>query len=63
MMISSSGVLVRTTVEGIPVLSRNTQGVRLIKLDEGGRLVGMGRVAAEQIEDSEDGDEAGADNE
>ena len=63
MMISSSGVLVRTTVEGIPVLSRNTQGVRLIKLDEGGRLVGMGRVAAEQVEDSEDGDEAGAENE
>ncbi|NHA14522.1 DNA gyrase subunit A [Thioalkalivibrio sp. XN279] len=59
MMISSTGVLVRTAVEGIPVLSRNTQGVRLIKLDEGGRLVGMGRVAAEQGDDADDGDEAG----
>src|SRR5690606_11376045 len=39
MMISSTGVLVRTAVDGIPVLSRNTQGVRLIRLDEGGRLV------------------------
>ena len=56
MMISSSGVLVRTAIEGIPVLSRNTQGVRLIKLDEGGRLVGMGRVAAEQGDDA-DGDD------
>jgi DNA gyrase subunit A len=59
MMISSTGVLVRTAIEGIPVLSRNTQGVRLIKLDEGGRLVGMGRVAAEQGEEGDDTDEAG----
>jgi DNA gyrase subunit A len=54
MMISSTGVLVRTTIEGIPVLSRNTQGVRLIRLDEGGRLVGMGRVAADQVEELDD---------
>jgi DNA gyrase subunit A len=53
MMISSTGVLVRTAVEGIPVLTRNTQGVRLIRLDEGGRLVGMGRVAADQVDDSD----------
>jgi len=56
MMISSTGVLVRTTVEGIPVLSRNTQGVRLIRLDEGGRLVGLGRVAAEQAEALDEAD-------
>jgi DNA gyrase subunit A len=61
MMISSTGVLVRTAIEGIPVLSRNTQGVRLIKLDEGGRLVGMGRVAAEQGEDADDAETAGED--
>ena len=53
MLISSTGVLVRTAVEGIPVLSRNTQGVRLIRLDEGGRLVGLGRVAAEQVGEGE----------
>ncbi|NGP54606.1 DNA gyrase subunit A [Thioalkalivibrio sp. XN8] len=64
MMISSTGVLVRTAIEGIPVLSRNTQGVRLIKLDEGGRLVGMGRVAAEQGEEGGEADEdAGAESE
>jgi DNA gyrase subunit A len=51
MMISSTGVLVRTPIEGITVLSRNTQGVRLIRLDEGGRLVGMERVAADQAEE------------
>jgi DNA gyrase subunit A len=36
------------------VLTRNTQGVRLIRLDEGGRLVGMGRVAADQGDGDED---------
>jgi DNA gyrase subunit A len=51
MMISSTGVLVRTPIDGITVLSRNTQGVRLIRLDEGGRLVGMERVAADQAEE------------
>jgi DNA gyrase subunit A len=56
MLISSSGVLVRTPAEGISLLSRNTQGVRLIRLDEGDRLVGMERVAAEQAEEEGDHD-------
>ena len=40
----SSGTLVRTRAEEISVLGRNTQGVRLIRLDEGERLVGVERV-------------------
>jgi DNA gyrase subunit A len=44
MMISSTGTLVRTTVDEISVQGRNTQGVRLIRLDEGERLVGVERV-------------------
>ncbi len=44
MLISSRGTLVRTPVEGISVLSRNTQGVRLIRLAEGERLVGLDRI-------------------
>src|SRR5579862_8331558 len=47
MMISSTGTLVRTTVDEISVQGRNTQGVRLIRLGEGGeRLVGIERVAS-----------------
>jgi DNA gyrase subunit A len=46
MMISSTGTLVRTTVDEISVQGRNTQGVRLIRLDEGERLVGIERVAS-----------------
>ena len=44
MLISSTGTLVRTTVDEISVLGRNTQGVRLIRLGEGERLVGIERV-------------------
>ncbi|MFZ0006721.1 MAG: DNA gyrase subunit A [Steroidobacteraceae bacterium] len=46
MLISSSGTLVRTTVDEISVQGRNTQGVRLIRLGEGERLVGIERVAS-----------------
>ncbi len=44
MLISSSGTLVRTPVAEISVVGRNTQGVRLIRLEEGERLVGIERV-------------------
>ncbi len=55
MLISSNGTLVRTPVDEISVLGRNTQGVRLIRLDDGERLVGI-----ERIEALEGAEEAGA---
>ncbi len=44
MLITSAGTLVRTPVADISVMGRNTQGVRLIRLDEADRLVGISRV-------------------
>jgi DNA gyrase subunit A len=41
MLISQVGTLVRTPVSDISVMGRNTQGVRLIRLDGGDRLVGI----------------------
>jgi DNA gyrase subunit A len=55
MLISSTGTLVRTTVDEISVQGRNTQGVRLIRLGEGERLVGI-----ERVESLEGADETGA---
>ncbi|HSG66651.1 MAG TPA: DNA gyrase C-terminal beta-propeller domain-containing protein, partial [Gammaproteobacteria bacterium] len=52
MLISSSGTLVRTPTTEISVMGRNTQGVRLIRLDENDRLVGLERVEGLQ-EDAE----------
>ena len=46
MLISSSGTLVRTPIEGISVQGRNTQGVRLIRLHDDDRLVGLARIVS-----------------
>jgi DNA gyrase subunit A len=47
MLISSGGTLVRTPVKDISVQGRNTQGVRLIRLDDGDRLVGLEQIVSE----------------
>ncbi len=62
MLISSSGTLVRTPVSDVSEQGRNTQGVRLIRLDEGDRLVGLERLIAEGGEGTEgtEGDEGSA---
>jgi DNA gyrase subunit A len=44
MLISSNGTLVRTPISDVSIVGRNTQGVRLIRLDEGDRLTGVERV-------------------
>jgi DNA gyrase subunit A len=51
MLISSSGTLVRTPVSDISIMGRNTQGVRLIRVQSEQRLVGLARI--ESIEDDE----------
>ena len=53
MLITSGGTLIRTHSNEISVLGRNTQGVRLIGLDEGETLVGMDNVA-ESDDDAEE---------
>jgi DNA gyrase subunit A len=59
MLISSTGTLVRTPVDEISVLGRNTQGVRLIRLADGERLTGIERIESLETE----GDAEGADPE
>jgi DNA gyrase subunit A len=49
MLISSNGTLVRIAVDDISIQGRNTQGVRLIRLESEQRLVGLARI--EFIED------------
>jgi len=53
MLISSNGTLVRTPVDDISVQGRNTQGVRLIRVEEGQRLVGVARIEPIDEEDEE----------
>jgi DNA gyrase subunit A len=57
MLISDQGTLVRTRVDEISVLSRNTQGVRLIRVRDNETLVG---IAVVSDDGSDDGSEAEA---
>ena len=54
MLISNAGTLVRTPVEGISILARNTQGVTLIRVGDGEKLVQIEPVAASVGEDDAD---------
>ncbi|TQV84205.1 DNA gyrase subunit A [Exilibacterium tricleocarpae] len=67
MLISDQGTLVRTRVDEVSILGRNTQGVRLIKVKEGEHLVGVERIerieaAAVDLEDQGSGDSSPEDN-
>ena len=53
MLISNAGTLVRTPVDQISIIGRNTQGVRLIRLADDEHLTGIERIEA----DEEEGDE------
>ncbi len=57
MLISNAGTLVRTRVNEISTMGRNTQGVRLISLHTDERLVGVERVVdvQDEVEDEDSG--------
>jgi DNA gyrase subunit A len=65
MLITNTGVLIRTRVSEIREMGRATQGVTLISLDEGTKLSGLQQVAEAEAdvdgdaEGSADGDEGG----
>jgi len=54
MLISMNGTLVRTAVADISILGRNTQGVRLIRVGDDDRLVGLERIESLNGEDAAD---------
>jgi DNA gyrase subunit A len=60
MLTSNAGTLVRTSAAEISRMSRNTQGVTLMRLGDEEQLIGMARVAASEEDEEgepEDGDE------
>ncbi len=53
MMITKNGQIVRTGITGVlREMGRATQGVRLIRLEEGDKLVSMARVVPEEADDT-----------
>ncbi|OQX42219.1 MAG: hypothetical protein B0D88_06930, partial [Candidatus Sedimenticola endophacoides] len=51
MLISDGGTLVRTPVDDISLMGRDTQGVTVIRLTNGEKLVGMARIESLANED------------
>lgn len=61
MLISDQGTMVRTRGDEVSIVGRNTQGVRIIRLKEGEKLVSLARIAEpEDVDDT--GTELGAEN-
>ena len=54
MLITDSGTLVRTPVADISRMGRNTQGVRLIRLGEGEKLVGIEAIVEHEEEEGQE---------
>ena len=50
MMITRHGVIIRVPVDGIRVIGRNTQGVKVMNLDAGDTVVDVARVVNEDAE-------------
>jgi DNA gyrase subunit A len=57
MIITENGIMIRTRVEEISTMGRNTQGVRVIDLKDGDNIADVTRVADTDEPDAEDAGE------
>jgi DNA gyrase subunit A len=55
MLITTNGMIIRTGLDEIRSIGRNTQGVRLIKLKPEDKLVAAEKIAAEDLADEPEG--------
>ena len=51
MVVTQNGIMIRTSVGGISRIGRNTQGVRVINLDQDDQVIDMTRVAQSSQEE------------
>lgn len=56
MIATSDGQMIRTEVEGISTMGRNTQGVRLFDVGKGSTVSLASRITAEMLAEKDDGD-------
>ena len=56
-MITAKGMIIRTPVNTIRAIGRNTQGVTLFSVDEGDKVVSVARVVPEETKDEEGAEE------
>ncbi len=58
MIINKSGIAIRTPVSEISVIGRNTQGVRLIKLNDGDSISSVTKIKQEEVDETVAGETA-----
>lgn len=54
MIVTTSGILIRITVDGISTMGRNTQGVRLIKINSDDAIADVTRIVEDRDDDEAD---------
>jgi len=54
MLVTNAGKIIRLRIKDIRVIGRNTQGVRLIEIEEGERVVSLARLAEKEEDDEEE---------
>ena len=54
MLVTQNGIMIRISVQDISTIGRNTQGVRVINLDEGDRVIDMAPLPSNGDEDEEE---------
>ena len=54
LLITDDGTVIRTSVDNVSVQGRNTQGVRIMRVDENTRVVGICRAEAESDDPDDD---------
>jgi DNA gyrase subunit A len=60
MLITEKGMIIRLNTAEISTIGRNTQGVRLIQLEEGDHLVSVARLAEREEDDDSPGEPVGS---
>ena len=60
MLVTEKGITIRSKVDKISVIGRNTQGVRLVRLEEGDKVASVAPVVGEEAEEAEQSAESKA---
>ena len=60
MLINDSNVIIRMNSDEISVFGRSAQGVRLMRMEQGGRVVGAAKLPPMEEDEAEQGAEQSA---
>ena len=63
MIITTQGVMIRQPVENIRTIGRNTQGVRLLRLDDGATISSVTKVIKDEVGAVDEDDNLNTDEE